>query len=91
MRQQKPEHGRRFLAEEALRGGGSVGATNEIVVYGCQGAELAFAEPMGALMMEGQLPVAPLHAGATALKEVGAFAGDPLDLLARGVIEHCEH
>jgi len=67
------------------------GRRMKIVVYGCQGAELAFAEPMGAVMMEGQLPVAPLHTGAAALKEVGAFAGDPLDLLARGVIEHCEH
>ncbi|KFB66609.1 MAG: hypothetical protein CAPSK01_004130 [Candidatus Accumulibacter vicinus] len=52
-----------------------VGATDVIVVYGGERRELAVAQAMSAMVMQGQLAVAAFHPGAAALEAIGAFAG----------------
>ena len=59
--------------EEALRSGGGVGAAGVKVMHGGERGELAVAEAMAAVVKQRKLTVAPLHGGAAALKEVGAF------------------
>ena len=71
-------------AEEALSGSGPVGAADVEVMYGGQCLELAVAQAMPAMMMQGQLTVAPLHAGAAALEQVGAVAGHLFESRALG-------
>ena len=63
-------------AEEALSGGGPVGAADVEVVYGGQCFELAVAQAMPAMVMQGELAVASLHAGTAALEQVCTVAGD---------------
>ena len=62
-------------AKEALGGGRAVGATDMIVVYGGERRELAVAQAMAAMVMQGQLTVTALHPGAAALEAIGAIAG----------------
>lgn len=50
--------------------------------------ELAVAEAVLAVMVQGELTVAPFHAGAAALEQIGAFAGDGLDGAAQVGVEH---
>ena len=70
--------------EEALGGGRTVGAEDMEVVDGGEGAQLAVAEAMTAVMIERQVAVATFHAGTAALEQVGAAPGDLLDACAKG-------
>ncbi len=70
------------LAEEAFCRARSIGAADEIIVHGGQRGEFAIAQAMLAVVMEGELSVAPFHAGTAALEQVGAFGGERLDLAA---------
>jgi hypothetical protein len=63
-------------AKEALGGGRAVGATEVIVVQGGERRELAVAQAMATLVMQGQLSVTALHPGTAALEAIGAFTGD---------------
>jgi hypothetical protein len=65
--------------EKALGGGRAVGAEDMEVVDGGEGGELAIAEPVTAVVLEREVTVAPFHAGAAALEQVGAALGDLLD------------
>ena len=62
-------------AKEALGGGCAVGATDVIVVHGGERRELAVAQAMATLVMQGQLSITALHPGTAALEAIGAFAG----------------
>jgi len=52
------------------------------VVHGGERRELAVAEAMTAVMMQGQLTVAALHTGTAALEQIGAFGGHLFEALA---------
>ena len=67
------------LAEEALGGGGAVGAVQMKVVHGREGGEFAISESVVAMLVQRQLTVAPLDTGAAALKQVGALVCDLLN------------
>ena len=69
--------------EEALSGGGAVGAQDMKVVDGGEGCQLAIAEAVTTVMIERQVTVAALHAGAAALEQIGAALGDLLDACAK--------
>ena len=71
-------------AKEALGGGRAVGATDVVVVYGGERRELAVAQAMATMVMEGQLTVAALHPGAAALEAIGAVAGHLFEVRALG-------
>jgi len=45
-------------------------------VHGGEHVELAVAQSVLAVVMQGELAVAPFHAGAAALEEVGALGGE---------------
>ncbi len=70
--------------EEAFGSGGAVGATDVIVVDGRQGRELTATQAVTAMMVEGALTVAALHAGAAALEQIGAAAGDRFEVPTGG-------
>jgi hypothetical protein len=53
------------------------------IVHGRERGELAVAQAMPAVMMQRQLADAPFHAGAAALEQIGANAGDLFDPGAR--------
>ena len=77
-------------AKEALGGGCAVGATDVIVVHGGERRELAVAQAMAALVMQGQLAVTALHPGTAALEAIGAFAGDLFQARALGARQGLE-
>lgn len=52
-----------------------VGAAELEIVHGRERGELAVAQAMASVMVQGQLAVSTLHAGVAALKQVGALAG----------------
>ena len=62
-------------AKKALGGGRAVGATDVIVVHGGERRELAVAQAIAALVMQGQLSVTARHPGTAALEAIGAVAG----------------
>jgi hypothetical protein len=76
--------------EEALGGGGAVGAVDVEVMHGGERRELAVAQTMAAMVMEGQLTVAALHTGAAALEAIGAFAGHLFQVRALGTRQSLE-
>ena len=80
---QAVEHRLWRVSEEAFGGGGSVRSADEVIVQGGECCQPAGAEAVLAMVVQGQLAVAPFHAGAAALEEVGAFAGDGLDVGAQ--------
>ena len=57
---------------------------------GGQGRELAVTEAVTAVMIEGQLAVAALHAGAAALEQLGTGSSDGFDTLAQHGFEGLE-
>ena len=61
----------------------------EIVESG-EGRQLAVAEAMVAMMMQGQLTIAAFDRGTAALEEVGTLTGDLFDALALGRREGLE-
>ena len=69
--------------EEALGGGGGVGAQDMEVVDRGEGGQLAVAKAVTAVMVERQVAVAAFHAGAAALKQIGAALGDLRDACAK--------
>ena len=71
------------MIEEAFGGSGAVGAAAVVVVDHGQSGEFAVTEAVTAVMMERELAVAALDAGTAALEEVGAVAGDGLDVGAQ--------
>ncbi|TVQ95221.1 MAG: hypothetical protein EA400_00115 [Chromatiaceae bacterium] len=86
--QQALEHRFWWLAEEVFCSGGAIGSTDEVVVQGGERGELAMAEAVLSVMVQGELAVVPFHAGAAALEQIGAFAGDGLDGAAQVGVEH---
>ncbi len=67
----------------ALGGGCAVGAADMKVVDGGEGAQLAVAQGVSAVVIERQVAVAAFHAGAAALEQIGAAPGDLLDAGAK--------
>ena len=64
----------------------AIGAFDHIIVYRGQGGQFPMTESMQAVMSEGQLPIAPLHTRAGALKELSAFFGHLLDAFSFGLL-----
>ena len=85
--EQRLEHRRGRLFEEALRCGRAVRSADEVVVHGGERGQLAVAQAVLAVVMQGPLAVASFYAGAAAREEIGAFAGDDRDLAALVGIE----
>ena len=79
--EQSLEHRIGRSAEKAFGGRGSVGSADKVVVDDGERGELAITEAMAPVMMERQLAVATLYTGAAALEQVGALAGELLEVL----------
>jgi hypothetical protein len=71
-------------SEEALGGGGAVGATDVKIVHGGERHELGVAESMATVVKQRKLPVATFHSGTAALEQIGTFTGHLLDALLQG-------
>ena len=78
------------MGEEAFGGGGSVRSPDKVIVQGGECRQATGAEAVVAMVVQGQLAIAPFYAGAAALEEVGAFAGDGLDVGAQLLGENRE-
>ena len=78
------------VAEQALGGGGAIGAADVKVVHGGERGELAIAQAMAAMVMERELAVAALDRGAGALEQIGTVAGHLLEVGARVGVERLD-
>ncbi|MGB5831415.1 MAG: hypothetical protein WBG92_05420 [Thiohalocapsa sp.] len=71
------------MSEETFGGGGSLRSPDEVIVQGGECRQPTGAEAVLAMVVQGQLAVAPFRAGTAALEQVAAVAGDVLDVRAQ--------
>ena len=69
------------LLEEALCGGGAIGALLEKVVYDGQASELSLAESMVPVVEKVEVAVSSFDLRAGALEQLGAVFDEPTQLL----------
>jgi hypothetical protein len=78
------------MAKEALGGGRAVGATDVVVVYGGECRELAVAQAMATMVVEGQLAITARHPGTAALETIGTVTGHLFQVRAFGARQGVE-